>query len=400
MRLFWSSTGVALLYLYIAAAAQEAGPPMKMQLEGRSVDGTVSSPSYNIQQFPGDLPTAALVEVSNNTNWEIASSTRSAKDVQIYRAVSPSVVLILTKDGLGSGSLIGADGTILTNWHVVKGYDTVAVVYKPTSEGKQPTRDEIKRGQVIKVDEIADLALVKAFDVPSGRVPIRLGNSNEIAVGADVHAIGHPTGEAWTYTTGVISQYRQAYEWQAKGLRHQADIIQTQTPINPGNSGGPLLGDGGTLIGVNSFKTEGEALNFAVSVDEIKKFVARSGDRTSQSPKVSKSDKPCRPKELSKFRNDKNDSTITAFDMFCSGKDTGELVIPDDVSQAIFLNVDRNGDGQVDLKIFDLKRSGRWDLSFWDEKFDGHWTLVGYHDDGGLKPTRFESYTEFQKRTA
>jgi hypothetical protein len=69
MRLFWSRTGVALLYLSVAAAAQEAGPPMKMQLEGRSVDETtVGSPSYNIQQFPGDLPTAPLVEVSNNTN--------------------------------------------------------------------------------------------------------------------------------------------------------------------------------------------------------------------------------------------------------------------------------------------------------------------------------------------
>src|SRR5262249_8817377 len=157
-------------------------------------------------------------------------------------------------------------------------------------------------------------------------------------VGADVHAIGHPTGEAWTYTTGVISQYRQAYEWQAKGTRHKADIIQTQTPINPGNSGGPLLSDGGTLIGVNSFKAEGEALNFAVSIDEIKKFIARSGNRTSQNPKVSKSDRSCSPKELSKFRNDENNSTVVAFDMFCTGKDTAELVTPDDNSQAIFLN--------------------------------------------------------------
>ena len=62
--------------------------------------------------------------------------------------------------------------------------------------------------------------------------------------------------------------------------------------------------------------------------------------------------------------------------------------------------MDRNGDGRVDLIIFDLKRSGRWDLSFWDENFTGYWTLVGYHDDGSLKPARFESYAEFQKRMA
>jgi S1-C subfamily serine protease len=191
MKPFWGSAGIALLCLSIAAAAQETEPPGKMQLGGRPVDGaTAGGLSYDMQQFLGDLPTAGLVQAANNTDWEIASSTRSAKDVQIYRTISPSVVLILTKDGLGSGSLISADGMILTNWHVVRGYDNVAVVYKPTSEGKQPARDEIKRGQVVKIDEVADLALVKAFEVPLGRTPIRLGSSSEIAVGADVHAIG------------------------------------------------------------------------------------------------------------------------------------------------------------------------------------------------------------------
>ena len=110
--------------------------------------------------------------------------------------------------------------------------------------------------------------------------------------------------------------------------------------------------------------------------------------------------KPRKPKELSKIRSEQNDATVVSFDMFCTGKDTGELVTPDDQSQAIFLRLDRNGDGRVDVIIFDLKRSGRWDLSFWDENFTGNWTLVGYHDDGSLKPTRFESYAEFQKRTA
>jgi hypothetical protein len=47
-----------------------------------------------------------------------------------------------------------------------------------------------------------------------------------------------------------------------------------------------------------------------------------------------------------------------------------------------------------------IESNGRWDLSFWDEKFNGYWTLVGYHGDGSLAPTRFESYAEFQKRVA
>ena len=86
--------------------------------------------------------------------------------------------------------------------------------------------------------------------------------------------------------------------------------------------------------------------------------------------------------------------------MFCAGKANAEYVTPDDPSKAIILRIDRNGDGKADVIVFDFKRRGKWELSFWDDKFEGHWTLVGYHDDGSLKPTRFESYAEFQKRVA
>ena len=238
------------------------------------------------------------------------------------RTISPAVVLVATKEGIGSGSLLDTAGNIVTNWHVVKGYEYVGVIFKPTVEGKEPTRDNIKRGRVVKYDEIADLALVKVSEVPTGRTPVRLGDASEIAVGMDVHAIGHPTGEAWTYTTGVISQYRQGYEWKVEGdpIKHKADIIQTQTPINPGNSGGPLLSDLSSLIGVNSFKAGGEGLNFAVSVDEVKKFIARSGNRIAQTPSAKKSDRECKPKQLSKFRNEQNNATSSRLIYFVPAK--------------------------------------------------------------------------------
>jgi S1-C subfamily serine protease len=277
----------------------------------------------------------------------------------------------------------------------------VAVVFKPTIEGAEPTRDDIKVGQVVKYDEITDLALIKVSDVPMGRTPIRLGVNEEISVGADVHAIGHPTGETWTYTTGIISQYRMGYSWKSDGeeFKHKADIIQTQTPINPGNSGGPLVSDAGSLIGVNSFKATGEALNFAVSVDEVKRFLLRSGSRTAK--KIADEKKAdCTPKALTKFRDKDNSATITSYDMFCNGKTSGEYVTPDKQADAVFLRVDRNGDGKADIIFFDLKRRGKWDISFWDEKFSGQWTLVGYHDDGTLKASRFESYSAYQKRLA
>jgi S1-C subfamily serine protease len=278
------------LVLTTASLAQDVstvtGATIKMEMRhgvGDDAQGTnlKDSKLADFGELTTGVPTALLSNLVQDVVTERFGNERSAKDAEIYRRVSPSVVLITTKDGLGSGSLIDVAGSILTNWHVVSGYEYVAAVFKPMEEGKQYTRDEIKRARVIKYDEITDLALLKAVEVPAGRKPLRLGDSSEIAVGMDVHAIGHPTGEAWTYTTGVVSQYRQGYEWQAKGdsIKHRADIIQTQTPINPGNSGGPLVSDSANLVGVNSFKSGGEGLNFAVSVDEVKKFIVRAGNR-------------------------------------------------------------------------------------------------------------------------
>jgi S1-C subfamily serine protease len=186
--------------------------------------------------------------------------TRSAKDAALYRSISPSVVLVVTKDSLGSGSLISTTGDILTNCHVVKGAADVGIVFKPAAEGKEP-----------------------AMEVPKGRNPIHIGDGSDMSVGIDVHAIGHPKGESWTYTKRIVSQYRLAFGWITDKDKHKADVIQTQTPINPGNSGGPLLDDNGVLLGVNTFKASGEGLNFAVSVGEVKRFVGRTNFHSERS---------------------------------------------------------------------------------------------------------------------
>jgi Trypsin-like peptidase domain len=260
----------------------------------------------------------------------------------------------------------------------------------------KPGSADMKLGRVVKYDQVADLALVKVVEIPSGRIPIRLGDSSEIVVGVDVRAIGHPRGNDWSYTKGIISQYRRGFEWAYDDkIPHKADIIQTQTPINPGNSGGPLIGESGTLIGVNSGKGEGEGLNFAVSVDNVRKFLAEPAK-----PMPQTSENSCEPKEMSRFRNKENNAAVISYDLNCSGRTNANYIVPDRKTDAIMLTLDRNGDGKPDVMFFDFKRRGKWDLSFWDAKFEGRWTLVGYHDDGSLKPTRFERYEDFQQRLA
>jgi S1-C subfamily serine protease len=202
---FWLAFGIQ-----VAIAQDMTTVSRDMELHGSPVSPKGANANSNVsgvslQGLDSEIPTNLLSKIAVTPVSEPMGSSRSAKDAQIYKAISPAVVLVVNKESLGSGSLLSTDGTVITNYHVVKGYSSVAVVFKPAIEGAEPTRDDIKVGQVVKYDEITDLALIKVSDVPVGRTAIRLGSTDEISVGADVHAIGHPTGETWTYTTGIIS---------------------------------------------------------------------------------------------------------------------------------------------------------------------------------------------------
>jgi Trypsin-like peptidase domain len=132
------------------------------------------------------------------------------------------------------------------------------------------------QADVIKLDVRRDLALLRPVSIPSRR-PLDISTEDTIDVGTDVVAIGHPTGEAWTFTKGIVSAFRPDYEWTGgpNDSKHIATVIQTQTPINPGNSGGPLLTEDGKIVGVNAFGTKGtEGINFAIAAKEILAFLA------------------------------------------------------------------------------------------------------------------------------
>jgi S1-C subfamily serine protease len=330
------------------------------------------------------------------------SKSRSVKDATLFKSISPSVVLIVSDDSIGSGSLINSKGEILTNWHVVGKNDEVGVIFKPILDTQKISKNDIYRARVIKIDQVADLALLKVISFPVSRQPIKLGDSSEISIGSDVHAIGHPRGESWTYTKGVISQYRNDYQWSGgeNEVKHMADVIQTQTPINPGNSGGPLISDSGKLIGVNSFKAgDSEGLNFAVSIDDVRNFLSRKDSRLSPIKTANKSTK-CEWKTVFEGKTDDKTGDIVIYDTQCSGKSDLEIVAPYDTSKPYYLRADRNLDGKVDLLIFSNSRNDKWSLSYWDNDFDGKWDSVGFHPDGEAKPSRYEDFKSYSQRIA
>jgi S1-C subfamily serine protease len=326
---------------------------------------------------------------------------RGAREIELYRTLAPSVALIATDSGLGSGSLIAIKpvagaaskaGLILTNAHVVGNDRQVAVIFKPQQEGEKIDPAKAVLGRVLKVDPVRDLALVESASVPANASVINFGAMNEVQVGADVHAIGHPAGQTWTYTKGIISQIRPGYEWQPGPIKHVADVIQTQTPINPGNSGGPLISDSGRLIGVNSFKQDGEALNFAVSVGEVEKFLKAAAEGAFEPKLASATPATCKVKVMYEGRASSDDAFIRNMDMYCTGKVNATLYVPDDKSKPIVFRADTNNDGKVDAWVFDEDRDGKWDYSLWDTDFDGKPDMKGFHPDGKLEPSRYEKY--------
>jgi S1-C subfamily serine protease len=319
--------------------------------------------------------------------------TRGLKEVALYKRISPSVVLVATNDGSGSGSYLGSN-LILTNWHVVQGANEIWILFRAPKEGEKVDPRSMVRATITKADPVPDLALLKVAYIPPYVHPIELGSAADIQVGADVSAIGHPNGEAWTYTRGIISQIRRDAEW-GDDPSHRATLIQTQTPINPGNSGGPLFSDSGKLLGINSYKAEGEGLNFAVSVEDISAFLKYRSKWVLPS-KTSK--KSCSTRRVYEGRDQANTGGLIQFDTNCDGKADAVLLVPDDKSKPIQALIDKNVDGNIDIKIFDTDRDGKWDVSFHDVDFDGNIDFVGYHPDGGITASSYETYKAYVAR--
>lgn len=151
--------------------------------------------------------------------------------IDVYRSANPSVVTIKAGRASGSGSIVSAEGLVITNNHVISRSN--GQVQVTTNAGKQYT------GLVIAVDSRNDLALIR-LQTSDRLPPIRIAGSNSILVGQRVFALGSPFGQSGTLTTGILNR-----------VSPKSGDLQTDATLNPGNSGGPLLNSRGEMIGVN-----------------------------------------------------------------------------------------------------------------------------------------------------
>jgi serine protease Do len=165
-------------------------------------------------------------------------------------------------EGEGSGFVIHPDGYALTNYHVIENAKEIRVKL-----GKD--REQI-RAQVVGIDPLTDVALLKLPDRKEKWPYIPLGQSDQLEVGDFVIAIGNPFGLIQSVSLGVLSARGRKSIMPSRRLGLY-DFLQTDASINPGNSGGPLLNLKGEVIGMNTANNVvAQGIGFAIPIEMVK----------------------------------------------------------------------------------------------------------------------------------
>lgn len=181
---------------------------------------------------------SAIVKGGAAPNW-----------VNVAKNVCNSVVSIQMRtskmEGKGSGAIVDAQGHVVTNNHVVAGAEQIQVTL---------ANGEIYKAEVVGTDKTTDLAVLKIVNPPRNLKPVQFANSDNLAVGEPVMAIGNPLGYANTATAGIVSSLHRPVSVMDDNSRSEiiTDSVQIDAAINPGNSGGPTFNAAGQVIGINS----------------------------------------------------------------------------------------------------------------------------------------------------
>jgi S1-C subfamily serine protease len=229
----------------------------------------------------GNEPAAASTsgDTDDETSGSGTGSPAALDYTELYQRVRPSVVRVTTGDvdadaflpdveGLGSGVVVDEDGHILTNHHVIAGFDEVTVTF---ADGTQAPAEVVGR------DPGNDIALIRVDVSGDLLFPATLGDSGSVEIGTVVAAVGNPFGLDGSFTTGVVSGLDRSLSSVANG-RQIRGLIQTDAAVNVGNSGGALFNMQGEVIGINTAieNPAGRAfagVAYAVAIDTAKRFM-------------------------------------------------------------------------------------------------------------------------------
>ncbi|KAA8816530.1 PDZ domain-containing protein [Bifidobacterium callitrichos] len=189
------------------------------------------------------------VDSSKSSSGSATAKTGEAPDWQaVAKQVSGSVVAIQTQlsngTAKGSGAILDKDGHIVTNNHVISGAQKIQVTL---------SNGQMYSAQIVGTDTTTDLAVIKLDNPPSDLKTVTFADSDELAVGENIMAVGNPLGYDDTATTGIVSALnRPVTVMDDNNNDIVTNAVQIDAAINPGNSGGPTFNAAGQVIGINS----------------------------------------------------------------------------------------------------------------------------------------------------
>ena len=212
----------------------------------------------------------------------IAAPAAEPAMVEVVERALPAVVLLLNTraDGTttyGAGLILGKDGRVLTNHHVIEGARSLgAMIYKPGRISYTPmdgglsryifeNQKDIVTTTLVEGDATSDLAIVK-IDADTSKLPVLAFSKEKVRPGERVFALGHPQETVWSFTAGAVSALHNG-------------AIQHDAVLSSGSSGGPLLNARGEVVGVNTARvtSESRGLSFARPIEMASRFMARDG---------------------------------------------------------------------------------------------------------------------------
>jgi S1-C subfamily serine protease len=189
-------------------------------------------------------------DVNTAVNSLLASATPPAPFSEtVYEIIQPSLVLIQakvpgtdgkTEDSLGTGTIVDANGDILTSLHVVANATDIQVTFADGTASSASVATQQPQN---------DIAVLKADKLPAQVIPAVLGNPNAMRVGDEAYVVGNPYGLYSSMSAGIISGFNRSFQPVNTNLNLKG-LIQVDTAVNPGNSGGPLLNRYGEVIGI------------------------------------------------------------------------------------------------------------------------------------------------------
>jgi S1-C subfamily serine protease len=247
---FWYSPSVMPL-------TRRAGSKRQGALSASAMAAANRADGLSPVEVPREVPLAPAAPPEPISRADLPEASAPPLEDMIERAM-PAVVMIETPKTRGSGFFVKPD-LIVTNAHVISGFQLVAIT----------TRDGAKlTGRVGESSDQHDVALVQVPGQRPTDAQLPLGNSASLRLGQGIVALGWAQSLTQsTVTRGIVT-----------GLRRDAgrNLLQTDAVPNPGDSGGPLLDRRGEVVGVTTFRGEGGTSGYAITIDDVKPFVARN----------------------------------------------------------------------------------------------------------------------------